>query len=431
MHRTPIGEISHHIGQTVTIKGFVETVRSHKRVQFVVIRDTTGQVQVTHVKSKGGVLGEQLEQLTPESAVVITGKVVEALQVKLGGIEITPEVVEIANLAEALPIQPGASLEARMDSRHVSLRSLESQLIMRIQTTLEQSMREFWTARGLMEMHSPKLMGTASESGAELFELPYFGRKAYLAQSPQFYKQLAIAGGCEGVFEIGPVFRANPSHTSRHDTEFTSVDVELAWVESHETVMQFEEQWLAYILGVVAERHGTEIEAVFGTTLVVPEYPFPRITLAEARRLLAEQGHEITEKADLDPEGERMLSRHIAERYGHEFVFVTEYPSEVRAFYHMRQPGTSVTKSFDLLWKGLEITTGAQREHHVGQLMKQAEEKGYALGPLQHYFEFFRHGCPPHGGFGVGLTRLLMCITGLGNVREVTFLYRGINRLTP
>lgn len=431
MHRTPIGEISHHIGQTVTIKGFVETVRSHKRVQFVVIRDTTGQVQVTHVKSKGGVLGGLLEQLTPESAVVITGKVVEALQVKLGGIEITPEVVEIANLAEALPIQPGASLEARMDSRHVSLRSPESQLIMRIQTTLEQSMREFWTARGLTEMHSPKLMGTASESGAELFELPYFGRKAYLAQSPQFYKQLAIAGGCEGVFEIGPVFRANPSHTSRHDTEFTSVDVELAWVESHETVMQFEEQWLAHILGVVAERHGTEIEAVFGTTLVVPEYPFPRITLAEARKLLAEQGHEITEKADLDPEGERMLSRLIAERYGHEFVFVTEYPSEVRAFYHMRQPGTTVTKSFDLLWKGLEITTGAQREHHVGQLMKQAEEKGYALGPLQHYFEFFRHGCPPHGGFGVGLTRLLMCITGLGNVREVTFLYRGINRLTP
>lgn len=431
MHRTPIGEVPQLVGQTVTIKGFVDTVRSHKRVQFIVIRDTTGKVQVTHVKSKGGVLGEQLEQLTPESAVVITGKVVEALQVKLGGIEIIPEVVEIANLAEALPIQPGASLEARMDYRHVSLRSPESQLIMRIQTTLEQSMREFWTARGLTEMHSPKLMGTASESGAELFELPYFGRKAYLAQSPQFYKQLAIAGGCEGVFEIGPVFRANPSHTSRHDTEFTSVDVELAWVESHETVMEFEEQWLASIIGAVAERHGTEIQAIFGTTLVVPKTPFPRITLTEARELLAEQGHVITDKADLDPEGERMLSRLIAERYGHEFVFVTEYPSEVRAFYHMRQPGTTVTKSFDLLWKGLEITTGAQREHHVGQLMKQAEEKGYALGPLQHYFEFFRHGCPPHGGFGVGLTRLLMCITGLGNVREVTYLYRGINRLTP
>jgi aspartyl-tRNA synthetase len=209
------------------------------------------------------------------------------------------------------------------------------------------------------------------------------------------------------------------------------VDVELAWVDSHETVMEFEEQFLSFVLGAVAEAHGAEIESILGATLVVPTTPFPRITLSEARELLAMRGHVITEKADLDPEGERMLSRYIAENFGHEFVFVTEYPSEVRAFYHMRQPGTQVTKSFDLLWKGLEITTGAQREHRVDQLIKQAEEKGYELEPLQHYFEFFRHGCPPHGGFGVGLTRLLMCITGLGNVREVTFLYRGINRLTP
>lgn len=431
MQRIMIGEVPEQVGHIVTIKGFVETVRSHKRVQFVVVRDASGKVQVTYLKSKGGKLEEVLEGLTPESAVIVTGKVVEAHQVKLGGIEIIPESIEVANLAEALPIQPGASLEARMDYRHVSLRSPESQLIMRIQTTLEQAMREFWALEGLVEMHSPKLMGTASESGAELFTVPYFGRSAYLAQSPQFYKQLAVAGGCEGVFEIGPVFRANPSHTSRHDTEFTSVDVELAWVESHESVMEFEEKWLSYVLGVVANRHGAEIQEMFGTTLVAPTAPFPRITLAEGRKVLAERGHEITEKADLDPEGERMLSRYITEKFGHEFVFVTEYPAEVRAFYHMRQPGTKVTKSFDLLWKGLEITTGAQREHRVDLLMKQAEEKGYALEPLQHYFEFFRHGCPPHGGFGVGLTRLLMCITGLGNVREVTFLYRGINRLSP
>lgn len=313
----------------------------------------------------------------------------------------------------------------------VSLRSPESQLVLRVQTTLEQGMRQFWAERGLVEIHSPKLLSTASESGAELFSLPYFGRTAYLAQSPQFYKQLAIAGGFEGVFEIGPVFRANPSHTSRHDTEFTSVDMELAWVESHETVMEFEEQFLAYVLGVVAEKHGAEIEATFGTVLEVPKLPFPRITLSEARKRLAKLGHEITEKADLDPEGERLLYRLIAEEYGHEFIFVTDYPAEVRAFYHMRYPGTNVTKSFDLLWKGLEITTGAQREHHYEQLVKQAEEKGYALAPLEDYFGFFRYGCPPHGGFGVGLTRLLMCITGLGNVREVTFLYRGINRLTP
>ncbi len=429
--RTMAEEIPRLVGHAVTVKGFVETVRVHKSMQFIVIRDSSGKLQVTHLKSKSEALTQLIEHLTPESAVVVTGKVVEAPQVKLGGIEIVPTAIEVANLAEPLPIQAGASLEARMDHRQVSLRSPESQLILRVQTTLERAMRQFWEQRGLVEIHSPKLLSTASESGAELFSLPYFGRTAYLAQSPQFYKQLAIAGGFEGVFEIGPVFRANPSHTSRHDTEFTSVDMELAWVESHETVMEFEEQFLAYILGVVAEKHGAEIEATFGTVLEVPKLPFPRITLSEARKRLAKLGHEITEKADLDPEGERLLYRLIAEEYGHEFVFVTDYPAEVRAFYHMRYPGTNVTKSFDLLWKGLEITTGAQREHHYEQLVKQAEEKGYTLAPLEDYFGFFRYGCPPHGGFGVGLTRLLMCITGLGNVREVTFLYRGINRLTP
>ena len=429
--RVMAGEIPRSVGHVVTIKGFVEVVRVHKSVQFVIIRDSTGKVQVTHLKSKSETLAQLIEQLTPESAVIVTGKVVEAPQVKLGGIEIIPTAIEVANLAEPLPIQAGASLEARMDHRQVSLRSPESQLVLRVQTTLEQAMRQFWAGRGLVEIHSPKFLSTASESGAELFSLPYFGRTAYLAQSPQFYKQLAIAGGFEGVFEIGPVFRANPSHTSRHDTEFTSVDMELAWVESHETVMEFEEQFLAFILGVVAEKHGSELETVFGTTLEVPTAPFPRITLSEARKWLAKLGHEITEKSDLDPEGERLLYRLIAEEYGHEFVFVTDYPAKVRAFYHMRYPGTNVTKSFDLLWKGLEITTGAQREHHYEQLVKQAEEKGYALTPLEDYFGFFRYGCPPHGGFGVGLTRLLMCITGLGNVREVTFLYRGINRLTP
>ena len=260
MQRTMVREVSRHVGHTVTIKGFVETVRSQKRIMFIVIRDASGKVQVTHLKTKKLELDESFERLTTESSVIITGKVVEAAQVKLGGVEIIPESIEITNLAEALPIQEGASLEARMDYRHVSLRSAQSQLIMRVQTTLERAMRDFWAQRGLVELHSPKFMGTASESGAELFKVPYFGRTAYLAQSPQFYKQLAVAGGCEGVFEIGPVFRANPSHTSRHDTEFTSVDVELAWVDSHETVMEFEEQFLSYILGVVAEEHGAEIE---------------------------------------------------------------------------------------------------------------------------------------------------------------------------
>ncbi len=298
---------------------------------------------------------------------------------------------------------------------------------------MEHAMRSFWIKHGFLEIHSPKLMGTASESGAELFSLPYFNDKtAYLAQSPQFYKQMAMAAGFDRIFEIGPVFRANPSMTSRHDTEFTSVDMEFSWIESHEDVMKMEEDWLAYVLTVVAEKHGDAIRETFGLELFVPTTPFPRITLDEGRSVLAEQGHVISHKADLDPQGERMLSAYIKERYGHEFVFVTDYPAEVRAFYHMRNPDApDLTMSFDLLWKGLEITTGAQREHRYEKLKEQATDRGLAHGPLENYFNFFKYGCPPHGGCGVGLTRLLMVMLGRANVREVTYLYRGINRLTP
>ncbi len=432
--RTLIGDAHDQIGQQVTFKGFVRTVRDQKSIQFVVIYDHTGAIQVVNRKANSEMLAADVSSLTVESAVVVTGTLQENPSVKLGGMELVLDELVIANLAEApLPIKEDSALEHQIDNRHLSLRRPQDRLVMEIQTTMERAMRDFWDENSFLEIHSPKLLSTASESGAELFSLPYFNdRTAYLAQSPQFYKQLAIAGGLDRVFEIGPVFRANPSFTSRHDTEFTSVDMEVAWTSSHEDVMKLEEAWLTYVVGVVAAAHGEKIREVFGVDVVVPTTPFPRITLAEARKVLAERGHIISHKADLDPEGERMLSSYIAEQYGHEFVFVTDYPVEVRAFYHMRHPDApELTMSFDLLWKGLEITTGAQREHRVEKLMEQATDRGYSLEPLEHYFNFFRHGCPPHGGCGVGLTRLLMVMLNRPNVREVTFLYRGPNRLTP
>lgn len=293
-------------------------------------------------------------------------------------------------------------------------------------------MRRFWEQNRFIEIHSPKLLATASESGAELFKLPYFDTTACLAQSPQFYKQMAMAAGFDRVFEVGPVFRANPSFTSRHDTEFTSVDMEVAWIESHEDVMALEERWIVEILTHVSVLHGDRVREIFGMDIVIPQLPFPRITLADARDILASRGHVIGHKDDLDPQGERMLAAYVKEKFGHEFVFVTEYPTSVRPFYHMRsEHGPSVTKSFDLLWKGLEITTGAQREHRHDVLREQAKEKGMHLEPLEDYLNFFRFGCPPHGGMGVGLTRLLMVMLDRSNVREVTYLYRGPNRLRP
>ena len=412
-------------------------------MQFVVLRDETGLAQLVLGKDEQpSELNETISALTPESVVVVTGLVVADERVKLGGIEIQLASLTLDSPAEPeLPVTPDSALDKRIDWRYLDLRRPDRRLIFEVQSTVEHAMREYWREQGFIEIHTPKLMGSASESGAELFKVDYFERTAYLAQSPQFYKQMAMAGGFGKVFEIGPVFRANPSFTSRHDTEFTSVDVEISWIDSHEDVMAFEERWLAHVLGVVAEAHGGQITDTFGVEIQAPADPFPRMTLAAAKELLAEHGHksgpahpgwDLDPNHDLDPPSERALSAIVAEQTGSEFVFVCDYPTSVRPFYHMRhsdQP--TLTKSFDLLWRGIELTTGAQREHRYEQLLAQAREKNVEVEPIQYYLDFFRYGAPPHGGFGFGLTRLLMQMLGQDNVREVTFLYRGPNRLEP
>jgi nondiscriminating aspartyl-tRNA synthetase len=435
VERTPVAELPQKIDEHVRIRGWVHALRDQKRVQFIVLRDETGMAQVVLAKDDPpGELNERVSALTPESAVTVLGTVKADERVNLGGLELKLEALEVDSLAEPeVPVAPDSALDKRIDWRYVDLRRPDRKLIFEVQTTAEWAMRDFWRKERFIEIHTPKLMGSASESGAELFKAEYFDRTAYLAQSPQFYKQMAMAAGFGKVFEIGPVFRANPSFTSRHDTEFTSVDVEIAWIDSHEDVMAFEERWLAHVLTVVREQHGEQIAQTFDTALVVPELPFPRIALEDAKAWLRESGHEAPpEGHDLDPPSERALSALVKERHGHEFAFVTDYPTSVRPFYHMRYPERpSVTKSFDLLWRGIELTTGAQREHRYDKLLEQAEEKKVDVGPIQYYLDFFRYGAPPHGGFGFGLTRLLMQMLGQENVREVTFLYRGPHRLEP
>ncbi|WP_306369428.1 aspartate--tRNA(Asn) ligase [Nocardiopsis sp. CC223A] len=434
--RVLVSDLREHVGKSVSVSGWVNTLRLQSKIQFVVVRDHTGMAQVTHRRGGAGdVVEAELERLTTESAVRITGRVVDNPIVKLGGLEIIPESVEILNPAETpLPIDEHTGLEQRLDWRFLDVRRrLSARSLFAVQTTLEQGMREYAYAQGCTEMHTPKLMGTASESGAEVFKLGYFDRHAYLAQSPQFFKQMAIAAGIDRVFEVGPVFRAEPSFTSRHATEFTGVDVELAWISNVEDVMAFEEQMLAHALAKVADAHGEAIREVFGVEVTVPSTPFPRITMAEAQEILRAGGwNPEGGKEDLDPEGERGIAAHIRRETGHEFVFVTDYPAGIRPFYHMRPAGRpDLTCSFDLLWKGLEITTGAQREHRYDVLLQQAAEKDMDTGPMQDYLNTFRYGCPPHGGLGMGLSRVLMVLLGLDSIREAGFLFRGPNRLTP
>ncbi len=433
--RIHISELTEHIAQSVTVCGWVHAVRDQKRMQFLILRDATGLLQVVLEKSDPpSELNLALSALTVESAVTVKGLLVADQRVKLRGIELRLQELRVESAAEPeLPVSLDSSLEKRIDWRYLDLRRPDRRLIFEVQSTVEHAMREHWRREGFIELHTPKLMGSASESGAELFEVRYFDRTAYLAQSPQFYKQMAMAAGFEKVFEIGPVFRANPSFTSRHDTEFTSVDVEISWIDSHQDVMEFEERWLRDVLQAVFDAHSQEIERSFGVQVIVPALPFPRLTLAQAKDLLRQHHHQPPgADDDLDPPSERALSQLVEREQGHEFVFLTDYPTSVRPFYHMRHPHQQeLTRSFDLLWRGVELTTGAQREHRLDVLRAQALQKGVDVGPISYYLDFFRYGAPPHGGFGFGLTRLLMKLLGQENVREVTFLYRGPNRLHP
>jgi aspartyl-tRNA synthetase len=439
MERTYIKDLRSAVGQTVQIKGWLQTLRDQKKLQFLILRDSTGLVQVTHWKPNDETLAEQISKIGVESALTITGKVVDNPVVKLGGLEIQLESLKIENNAEIpLPFDPFADtlpvLDFRLDWRYLDLRRPVNNLLFRVETTVESAMREYWAKNNFIEIHSPKLTGSPSESGAELFSLDYFDTKAYLAQSPQFYKQMAMAAGFERICEIGPVFRADPSFTARHMTEFTGVDAEISWIDSHEDVMRSEETMLHDVYQTVKEKHGDEIQTLFGTEIVVPELPFPRISMREVIEILKSRGYTLPaeKKGDIDPGGEREIAAYVKEKYNHDFVFVTDWPVSVRPFYHMRkEDDPTLTKSFDLIANGLEITTGAQREHRPDILAKQALEKGLHLEPIQYYLDFFRYGCPPHGGYGMGLSRLMMVMLGMNNIREAVYIFRGPTRLMP
>lgn len=419
----------------VTVAGWVDKVRDQKKVQFVVLRDESGAAQLVHPRlEETDPIAEIISSLATGTFLKVTGELKLDERVKLGGLEIKVSEIDVVSEANPeTPIAADSGIDKRMDWRFLDLREARNNLMFRVQTTFEHAMRTYWVERDFIEIHSPKLMASPSESNAELFEVDYFEGKAYLAQSPQFFKQMAQSAGFGKIFEIGPVFRADPSFTSRHATEFVSVDAEMSWIDSHEDIMRMQEELLVAGLTAVKEKHGAEILELFEVDVVVPSTPFPRIPLAEAKKIVAERGYEVPRADDdMDPEGERQIAAYVEETFGHEFVFLTDYASSIRPFYHMRHEGDqSITKSYDLIWRGTEITTGAQREHRIEVLEAQAREKGLDPKELDFYLDFFRYGVPPHGGFGMGLSRVLMLMLHQPNLREVTYLFRGPNRLTP
>ena len=413
--------------------GFVENFRNKRTMAFIVVRDITGKLQITIEKEKHPEFTEMLDRLTIHSVVSFEGEVVASEYVKMGGKEMYPTSMKIESVADALPIKDDSDIDVRMDYRWIDLRREKNQLMYQMQTTLTGALREFLLQRDFVEIHTPKLIAAASESGSDVFEVKYFDGNAYLAQSPQFYKQMAMASGLERIFETGPVFRAEKSYTNKHATEFTGFDLEFSYIDSFEDVMKMEEELLTYALTQVKEKHGDKIVELYGEeyAVTVPTLPFPRMKLADVYAELEKRyGYTVPDelKGDLTTEAERMTKQLCRDMFNHEFLFITDYSAKERAFYHMRDE-QGIPQGYDLIWRGVEITTGAQREHRYDVLKAQAEEKGLAED-VKFYLEFFKYGCPPHGGFGLGIDRLTMLFLGL-SIKEAEFLFRGPNRLTP
>lgn len=444
MERTYINQVQNSIGSTVKVQGFIENLRNSKAMAFIVLKDITGKLQITVEKADHPELVDTIDTLTADSVITVTGKVVANDYVKMGGIEMIPTEIQVESIADALPIARKAiaatkkkkaversSIDQRIDYRWVDLRTDENQLMFKAQSCMVNAMRRYLLEQNFIEIHTPKLIAAASESGSEVFKVDYFDGNAYLAQSPQFYKQMAMAAGFERIFETGPVFRAEKSFTSKHATEFSGFDLEFSYITSYRDVMKMEEELLKAGLAAVKEAYGDQIQELFGQEVIVPETPFPVVTLAELYQGLEEDfGYVVdeAEKGDLTTEAERLSYDWVKKHYNHEFLFVTDYSAEKRAFYHMRDEN-GVPQGYDLIWRGVEITTGAQREHRYEVLKRQAEEKGLAED-VKFYLEFFQYGCPPHGGFGLGIDRLTMLLLGL-TIKEAMFIFRGPNRLTP
>lgn len=422
--KTMIKEVTHHVGETITLHMTLDTLRDQKHIQFVLGSDSSGQLQLVIQKSK--VLGhEEISELLTGSTFSATGKIVEATQSKTFGIEMQVESFVIHSKAQAMPITEESSIDLRFDYRVVDLKAPKQQLMLKIRSAFEAGCREYLSSIDFTEIHTPKLMGIASESGAQVFKVKYFDKTAYLAQSPQFYKQMAIASGAEKIFEIGPIFRAEESHSTRHLTEFTGLDIEFAWCFDIKEVMKLEEDMLKFAFSKL-ERFKEKVLTLYGIELTT-EPSVQYLTLEEAKVLLKEKGLELTSEQDLPDEGERLLY----EITGKDLIFIYDYPIAKRPFYHAWDKSTKTTKSFDLIYKGIEITTGALREHRLDVLSEQALEKGVQLESIHHYLDSFRYGCPPHGGFGLGLERVITKLLGFGSVKEVSFVPRDPDRLTP
>ena len=418
-------------GMEVKAEGAGHRVRNMGEIVFVVLRQAEGLLQTVFDREGFERAGDIREGCT----VRVEG-VLRREERAPRGVEIAAESAEILSVpAGPLPLpvdkrKLGASLEARLDHRAISLRNVRERARFRVQEGIVRGFRDFLYSQGFTEIHTPKIGAKGAEGGANIFKLNYFHRPAVLAQSPQFYKQMMV-GVFDRVFETGPVFRAEKHNTRRHLNEYTSLDFEMGYIRGMEDVMGMETEMLRYVMEILKREYARELELL---NVTVPEIPFiPALRFDEAKRLVSETyGRRARAPFDLEPEEESLIGTYAKETFGSDFVFITHYPSKKRPFYAMDDPEDSrYTLSFDLLYKGMEITTGGQRIHDYRMLTDKMAARGMTDEGMEEYLEAFRCGMPPHGGLGIGLERLTVQLLGEDNVREGCLFPRDMGRLTP
>ena len=429
MKRVMINELNSYISEKVTIQGWIHRIRKLKEITFIILRDRTGLVQCV-IDNKAIDVGN----IKLESVVSILGEVKESSNA-LNPFEILVETFDIINeVKDELPIEINKkeleiNLETMLNNRVLSLRHEKVNSIFKIQNLIVKGFREFLTKEGFTEIFTPKIVAEGAEGGTEIFEIKYFENKAYLAQSPQFYKQMMVGAGFERVFEIAHVYRAEQHNTNRHLNEYISMDFEMGFIENEEDIMNMEERLLKYVLNKV-EKEGKRDLEILNTVMPNIENTIPRIKLSEALEILRKEYNKTDIDGDLDPEGEKLICEYAKEKLGCEFIFLTHYPRRKRPMYTM-PCGERETHSFDLLFRGIEITTGGQRIHEYDMLIENIKYKGLNPEKYHSYTSIFKYGMPKHGGLAIGLERITMQILGLENVREASLIPRDRTRLTP
>ncbi|MBI4168017.1 MAG: aspartate--tRNA(Asn) ligase [Candidatus Aenigmarchaeota archaeon] len=436
MDRFYVGEINGSMdGKTVDVCGWIESIRDLGSLKFVTIRDMSGTIQM--VVKKGAideVTAKTIDSLSREFAVKVRA-LVKKNEKASGGRELMPKAVEIiaasdTNFPTDITDKTKSHLDTRLDWRPLDLRNTKNAAIFRLQSQIVNAFHDFFQSKGFIHTFTPSIMGNPAESGSEVFPVVYFNRQAFLRQDPQLHRQLTIAGGLDKVYEIGPSWRAELSHTQKHLCEHRTCVAEIGFIEDEYDVIRLEESVIVHIFKKLSENAKNELE-ILGVRISVPKPQFPILEFPEIYDILESLGKKLKHGDDLDTESEKLLAKYVMEKFGSEFFFVNKIPFAIKPFYVMRDNETEFARSVDLYYREIEMSSGGQREHRYDQLMKNIKEKKLDAASLEWFTKFFKFGIPPHGGFSIGIERLTKQIAGIENVRETVLFPRDPERLVP